>query len=91
MAIVTKQVATDSPVNQPVLFTEGLTDDERQALESIVRAYPEKSLDDYTQATQVYNSIFFEDETPEFRRAVCKLLCSLFPKFQNNFWIKYAN
>lgn len=46
---------------------------------------------DYYQACEMYNSVFFRDEKPEFTLSLCKALINHFPGKINTFWNKVVS
>lgn len=42
--------------------------------------------DDYHYACDMYNSVFFKDETPEFTKTLCRALINHFSGKTNAFW-----
>jgi hypothetical protein len=47
--------------------------------------------DDYYHACEMYNSVFFSDETPEFTKALCRALINHFPDKTNMYWNKIVS
>ena len=46
---------------------------------------------EYSQACEMYNSVFFSDESPEFAITLCRALINHFPGNTNLYWNKIAN
>lgn len=64
-------------------------DDLNQTVNEIVESL-RNDIKGYQEACQMYDSTFFENESPEFKKALCTALVAKFPEYKNNYWNELA-